>query len=138
MSGEEMSRWRVLEVHNFGGFFGGDTVTLTAARWDDHTEETLTIDEKALANVHDRYAIAPEMVLDLLMAGERVDRAELIGAADWELLDAALSAEAPQGPIHEPRIRAYHCDTCGLWILGSPVTGSNVARCRLCEALLNM
>ena len=127
-----MTRWRVLEVHNFGGFFGGDTVTLTAARCDDGVEETITIDENALSNIEDRHAVAPTMVFDLLMVGERVDQAELLGAADWPVLAAASSAAAPPGPIDGPRIRAYWCDHCTLWVVGAPTVAGNSLRCRLC------
>ncbi len=128
----ETTRWSVLEVHNFGGFFGGDTVTLTASRWGDGVEETITIDEKALANVRDRHTIAPSMVLDLQMVGDRVDQASLLAAAEWPLLDAALGAEAPPGPLHGPRIRAYCCDHCNLWVDGEPAREGEVRRCILC------
>ena len=67
----------VTEVHNFGGFFGGDTVTLSATPWPDGDEETLTIDERALANVRERHLIGAEMLLELektmgIMAGTTI------------------------------------------------------------------
>ncbi|NJM05965.1 hypothetical protein HC891_06845 [Candidatus Gracilibacteria bacterium] len=54
----------VTEVHNFGGFFGGDTVTLSGRRWGaaDAAEETLTIDAAALVNVPQRHHVAADMV----------------------------------------------------------------------------
>ena len=131
------SRWTVLEVHNFGGFFGGDTVTLTASRWGDGLEETITIDEKALANMSDRYKVAPAMVFDLVMAGERVDRAELVGAADWPLLDAALSDRPVAPALAGPTIRAYRCEACALWIAGEPDREPAGPRCRLCARFLS-
>src|SRR5258705_6209690 len=82
----------VHEVHNFGGFFGGDTITLTAARRDTQAEQTLTIDERAFTNVRDRHTIAAGMLLALTLSGERVDRAELLGAASQVELRAALGA----------------------------------------------
>ncbi len=136
MNAEETSRWRVLEVHNFGGFFGGDTVTLTAARCDDGVEETITIDEKALRNMNERHAVAPDMVFDLLMAGERVDRAELLGASEWAVLQAALALEAPPELADGPSIRAYRCDACALWVVGTPDVGAQGARCALCASHL--
>lgn len=126
------TRWRVLEVHNFGGFFGGDTVTLTAARWDDGAEETLTIDEKALVNVAERHLVAPTMVFDLRMQGERVDRAELLGAGEWPTLRAALDLDAPLPPLAGPGIRAYYCNRCALWINGAPIMEEALRRCKLC------
>ncbi len=130
---DHTTRWSVLEVHNFGGFFGGDTVTLTTARWSDGTQETITIDEKALANVRERHLVAPSMVFDLQKAGKRVDRAELLGAADWPLLDTALGAAPSQGRLDGPRVRAYHCERCGLWVIGEPVVEGTIRRCRLCD-----
>ncbi len=136
MAHQERSRWKVLEVHNFGGFFGGDTVTLTAARVDDSIEETLTIDEKALANVCDRYHIAPTMVLDLDMIGNRVERAELRAAAEWSLLDTALPASRPSPPLHAPVIRAYYCANCEAWVVGSPMVDEPNPTCQLCGKTL--
>ncbi len=133
----DVSRWQVIEVHNFGGFFGGDTVTLTATRWEDKSEETLTIDEKALSNVGERHAIAPSMVFDLRMTGERVDQADLLAAGDWALLDAALGDDPPAGTFTGPRVRAFNCAQCGLWIVGEPA-GDEKPRCTLCDTPLGM
>jgi hypothetical protein len=137
MGSGDMSRWQVLEVHNFGGFFGGDTVTLTAARWDDQMEETLTIDEKALSNVRERHAVAPSMVFDLRMTGERVDQADLLAAADWSLLDAALGDEPPPDVFDGPRVYGYFCSHCSLWIVGPP-EGDTHQLCTLCGSPLNL
>jgi hypothetical protein len=128
------------EVHNFGGFFGGDTVTLTATRRAPPPaiaeaageEETLTIDQAALANVRDRHTIMAGMLLALTMAGDRVDQAELLGAATHAELRAALGPPAVDGPLDGPRILSYHCDSCGLWVALAPADG----RCRLCGASL--
>jgi hypothetical protein len=119
----------VREVHNFGGFFGGDTVTLTATVQGGPDEErTLTIDERALANVRDRHTIAAGMLLAVKLTGERVDRAELLGAATRAELRAALGAAQVDGPLEGPRILSYRCAACGLWVAGAPEDG----RCRLC------
>ena len=136
MDGGGITRWQVVEVHNFGGFFGGDTVTLTAVRWDDQSEETLTIDEKALSNVRERHAVAPSMVFDLRMAGERVDQADLLAAAEWTLLDAALGEDQPAETLDGPRVRAFHCAQCELWIVGEPA-GDAEPCCTLCNTPLN-
>jgi hypothetical protein len=119
----------VQEVHNFGGFFGGDTVTLTATPHgapDD--EQTITIDERAFMNVRDRHMIAAGMLLALKLTGERVDRAELVGAATQPELRAALGAPQLSGPLPAPQILSYRCDSCGLWIAGAPEDGM----CRVC------
>lgn len=129
----EPIRYLVQEVHNFGGFFGGDTVTLTAARQDaPASEETLTIDQAALVNVRDRHTICAGMLLALTLAGERIDRAELLAAATHAELRAALGPAQPDSPLAEPQILSYHCDSCRLWVAGAPENGT----CRLCSAPL--
>lgn len=119
----------VREVHNFGGFFGGDTVTLTATPAgapDD--EQTLTIDERAFCNLRDRHTVMAGMLLALAFAGERVERAELLGAATREELRAALGPAEPRGPLEAPLVLSYHCARCGVWVAGSPAGRA----CRLC------
>jgi len=122
-------RYLVREVHNFGGFFGGDTVTMSAT-WPDlpNEETTITIDQQALANVRDRHTIAAGMLLELEMTGDRVDRAELLGAATHAELRAALGPASLPAQIDRPLVLSYHCDRCGLWIAGAPEAGA----CRLC------
>jgi hypothetical protein len=125
----DSTHYLVQEVHNFGGFFGGDTVTLTAAQRDTPAQEqTLTIDERAFTNVRDRYTIATGMLLALTMSGERVDRAELLGAASQAELRAALGVPVVAGLLAEPQILSYRCDECGLWVAGAP----RANRCRIC------
>jgi hypothetical protein len=123
----------ITEVHNFGGFFGGDTVTLSAVPWPDGDEETLTIDEQALANVRDRHNVAPQMLFEINQTGERVDRARLIAARHHDALREALG-DAPSAPtLAAPQIRAYRCPHCDLWFDGAPDTEHATAICRLCR-----
>jgi hypothetical protein len=120
----------VQEVHNFGGFFGGDTVTLTATPIgapDD--ERTITIDQQALVNVRDRHTISVGMLLELAFAGDRVDRAEVLGAATYAELRAALGPAAVDAALAAPHVLSYRCDSCRLWVAGAPVDGA----CRLCK-----
>ena len=128
----ERRMW-VTEVHNFGGFFGGDTVTLTAVPWPTGEEETLTIDEKALDNVQDRHTIAPDMLLDLRFAGERIDHAELVGARELEPLRHALGTQPSAAYLDAPRIRLYQCERCNVWIVGQPEIHQDVLICRICR-----
>lgn len=129
-------RIKVTEVHNFGGFFGGDTVTLSAAPWPDGDEETFTIDEKALVNIADRHTIAPGMLLELDMAGDRVDRAHLLAAREYEVLQAALGAAPPSGTLDGPRVRAYRCTDCDLWVAGQPLQANDTLACDICAQAL--
>lgn len=128
----DLRRMWVTEVHNFGGFFGGDTVTLSAVPWPDGEEETLTIDEKALQNIGARHNVAPEMLLELECAGDRIDRAWLLGARDRASMNEALNGTPPP-PLDAPRIRAYQCHHCDLWVVGAPDTASGEARCGVCQ-----
>jgi hypothetical protein len=126
---DDSTQYLVQEVHNFGGFFGGDTVTLTATQQGNPDDErTLTIDERAFTNVRDRHTIAAGMLLALKLTGERVDRAELRGAATQTELRAALGPAQPEAPLDGPRILSYRCDACGLWGAGAPEAG----KCRVC------
>jgi hypothetical protein len=122
----------ISEVHNFGGFFGGDTVTLSGAAWraEDAAEQTLTIDEAALVNVVDRHTIAPGMLLELTLAGDRVERALLLGAASHGELRRALGDPAlPDGPLAAPLTLAHRCAACALWV----PTAQGPARCPVCD-----
>jgi hypothetical protein len=128
----DSARVLVQEVHNFGGFFGGDTVTLTAtplgAAAPADEEQTITIDQQALANVSDRHQISAGMLLELWRTGDRVDRAELLGAATHAQLRAALGAPAASEALAEPLILSYACPACHLWVAGAPLED----RCRIC------
>src|SRR5690349_18538376 len=105
----EATLFLVQEVHNFGGFFGGDTVTLTATPFGDSgapggQEQMITIDQQALANVRDRHTISAGMLLELWRTGDRVDRAELLGAANHAQLRAALGPPAATGLLADPLV----------------------------------
>lgn len=128
----------VTEVHNFGGFFGGDTVTLSAVPWPDGEESTLTIDEKALDNIQARHNIGPEMLLQLEFTGERIDRARLVGARERMLLDEALPPTPSAATLGSPTIRAYHCSRCDLWLTGQPMMEHAGTRaCSVCREALS-
>jgi hypothetical protein len=134
----ETTRFLIQEVHNFGGFFGGDTVTLTATLFDSadlpaSEGQMITIDQQALANVRDRHTISAGMLLELSRTGERVDRAALLGAATHAQLRSALGAPAATGPLAEPLILSYACHTCNLWVAGAP----EQRMCRVCGTVLD-
>ncbi len=117
-----MSIYRLHDVLNYGGFFAGDTVTVTAHAVENPAEEqTITIDQIALTNVGDRYQIVGGMALELQFEGERVSAAKLIGAKDRTALRKAVNDR--DKPLDAPRIFAHHCTQCDLWILGEPSNG---------------
>lgn len=117
--------YSIREVHNFGGFFGGDTVTLTAVPRDTpDDEQTLTIDQAALINIADRQTVVAGMLMALTFAGERIERAELLGAATHAELRAALGPATPPATLDAPLVLSYRCDTCGVWVAGTPHEGA--------------
>lgn len=124
----------ITEVHNFGGFFGGDTVTFDAHVWPAGETATWTIDEKAFQNIDDRYLVAADMLLDVELAGERVERAWVRAARSWETLKPTLGPPAPK--LDAPQIRAYHCTSCSMWVLGEPLNDAGTLRCPICGQLL--
>ena len=123
----------ITEVQNFGGFFGGDTVTLDAVPWRGGDESTWTIDEKAFQNINDRYLIAAGMILEVALAGDRVDQAWVRAARQWDTLKPTMSAPPSSTTLAAPHVRAYQCATCDLWVLGEPVDADGTLRCLLCE-----
>jgi rubrerythrin len=123
----------ISEVHNYGGFFGGDTVSLSGRAWraEGAAEQTFTIDEAALANVADRHRIVAGMLLDLSFAGERIERAVLRGADSHAALRAALGdPPLDSSPLSAPRILAHRCASCELWV----PSAQDPTRCPLCDA----
>ncbi len=127
----------VTEVHNFGGFFGGDTVTLSATPWPAGEETTLTIDEKVLENLPARHLVAPNMLFQLDFTGERVDRARLLASRAREELSQALGDAPTSVSLENPRIRAYYCSTCQLWVCGQPTQASERFECVICKTILS-
>jgi hypothetical protein len=123
----------VTEVHNFGGFFGGDTVTLSCIAWQSGDQEhTLTIDEAAMVNVGERHNICAGMLLALTMSGERVDRAELIGAGEYIELRHALGEPDLSQNLPGPLILSHRCESCGMWVNTRYEGGRAV--CPMCKA----
>lgn len=130
MSYHDAARFEVLEVHNFGGFFGGDTVTLDAAPLDAPDDLTpLVIDERALENIPDRHKVAPGMVFALTMDGDRVDHAVLLAAPSHAELRAALGDPVIDGPLAEPLVLSARCPRCERWVVGD-LSADEV--CHLC------
>ncbi|MBC8163426.1 MAG: hypothetical protein H7Z42_19635 [Roseiflexaceae bacterium] len=121
--------YQVCEVHNFGGFFGGDTVTLSAAeRGASSGEQTLTIDQAALVGIADRHTVVAGMLFSLVFAGERVERAELLGAATHAQLRAALGPADLPASLTGPLVLSQRCEHCGLWVAGS-AAGADCQAC---------
>ncbi|XSG76819.1 hypothetical protein ACP8Y2_07385 [Herpetosiphon llansteffanensis] len=109
--------FEVSEVQNYGGFFGGDTVTLDVMAIADHNDwRPLVIDAKALQNIPERHNLLAGMVLTLEFSGERVDRAVLIAARDYDELRAALGVAQLPTTSDEPIKLSGCCSQCQRWL----------------------
>ena len=127
-----IERFEVAEVHNYGGFFGGDTITFDAAPVaNQEAVRTLVIDAPALVNVPDRHNILAGMVLELAMDGERVDRATLLAAQSIEELRDALGLPSFAEPLEEPVVLSGRCPTCERWVIRELL--KNGQACGLCD-----
>lgn len=125
----------IAEVHNFGGFFGGDTVALSGKAWDAPAAplQAFTIDESALTNMRERHTMTAGMLFELQLRGERVEAATLLAAPTYAALQRALVPQLPSGPCHSLTIMSHYCPTCDLWIVGEPRGRVAPLRCRLAD-----
>ena len=120
------------EVHNYGGFFGGDTITFEAAPFTNLAEaQTIVIDGKDFANVPNRHNILANMVLELHMTGERVDVARLVAAPSHEELRTALELPTLPATINEPLTLSARCPKCNRWVLAELWHDSECEICSL-------
>ena len=112
------------EVLNYGGFFGGTTVTLYAHPPDQpDADRQFIISEHNFENLrdNDRFKVLEGQVLGLLLDGDEVRAARIVAAPTREGLRAATAPPLPPtGAELGPRALAYHCPHCGLWIAGEP------------------
>ncbi len=126
------------EVLNYGGFFGGTTVTIYA-----HPPSAPDADRKFIISEHnfenlkagDRFKVLEGLVLGLVLDGAEVRAARVVGAPTRAALRAATAAPPPV-PGQEGAVRglAYHCAACDLWIAGEPLRAgtSGPYHCEIC------
>ncbi len=111
------------EVLNYGGFFGGTTVTLYA-----HPPDAPGDDRKFVIADHvfenlkegDRFKIQEGQVLGLVLDGDEARTARILGAATREQLREVATPLPVRDAGAGPRALAYHCPTCDRWYLGNP------------------
>jgi hypothetical protein len=111
------------EVLNYGGFFGGTTVTLYAHPPDAPREDRkFIIADHVFENLKggDRFKILEGQVLGLVLDGEEVRTARIIGAGTREQLREVATPLPTSAPSPGPRSLAYQCNHCGRWYLGTP------------------
>jgi hypothetical protein len=136
--GEAYVPYIVVDVLNFGGFFGGETVTLDAAPM--ATPDKITgfiIPEHLFDNLTQRHLIAAGMALGLVVDGGEVRAATVLGAPTREQLKEIVKQPAPEESGPGPRALSYRCPTCNLWITGMPDRREDgFYYCRMCGSKL--
>src|SRR3954453_5039403 len=116
-SDEQYVPYKVLDVLNFGGFFGGETVTLDAAPF--ATPDKISgfiIPEHVFDNLTQRHLIAAGMVLGLVVDNGEVRAARVLGAPTREQLKEIVKQPAPGEAEPGPRALMYKCSHDDLWI----------------------
>jgi hypothetical protein len=135
---EDFVTYIVTDVLNFGGFFGGETVTLDAAPM--ATPDKISgfiIPEHVFENLTQRHLIAQGMALGLVVDNGEVRAARVLGAPTREQLKEIVKPPEQTGTGPGPRALSYKCPHCNLWITGTPdLRGDGAYYCRLCGAKL--
>jgi hypothetical protein len=137
-SDEDYVTYVVLDVLNFGGFFGGETVTLDASPMADRDRvQGFIIPEHLFDNLTQRHLIAAGMALGLVVDGGEVRAARVLGAPEREQLKQIVKQPAPGESGPGPRALMYRCASCDLWITGMPTQKEDGGYyCRLCDTKL--
>lgn len=128
-----MALVRLKEVLNYGGFFGGDTISAIAEPYEGGEEFDITIDEHVFVNLTDRYKIFDGFILDVERDGERITSARVVAAPERKQLKEAVDATTASEREWAYRVFAYRCSEEDLWVRGEPViVGDDRYRCQLC------
>ena len=135
---EEYVTYIVTDVLNFGGFFGGETVTLDATlRSDPSKFASFIIPEHVFDNLTARHLIAPGMALGLVVENGEVRAARVLGAPTRDQLKEIVKPPAPNESGPAPRGLSYRCMQCDLWITGTPNRLEDSSyHCLLCDSKL--
>ncbi len=128
----------VTDVLNFGGFFGGETVTLDAAPMAAPDKITgFIIPEHVFENLTVRHLIAAGMALGLVVDNGEIRAARVLGAPTREQLKEIVKPPVPTESGPSPRALSYKCSHCNLWITGTPDQRDDGGYyCRLCGTKL--
>jgi hypothetical protein len=120
-SGNEYVPYRVVDVLNYGGFFGGETVTLDAYPFSAPDRITgFIIPEHLFDNLTQRHLIQAGVALGLVVDGGEVRSARVLGAPTREQLKELVKPPSHEGSTTAPRGLSYKCANCDLWISGTP------------------
>lgn len=130
-----MPLYRVKEILNYGGFFGGDTISAIFEPYGGGAEQDFTLDQHTFDNLKDRYKVLDGFLLDLETdeSGSKVTRARVVAAPERDQLKDAIDPDAPSEQARRYRVFAYRCSAEGLWVRGEPEElGEGRYRCVLC------
>jgi hypothetical protein len=117
----EYTPYIVVDVLNFGGFFGGETVTLDAAPVSAPDKIAgFIIPEHVFDNLTQRHLIAAGMALGLVVDNGEVRAAHVMGAPTREQLKEIVKQPPPGEAGPGPRALSYKCSYDNLWITGTP------------------
>lgn len=120
-SESEYVPYLVVDVLNFGGFFGGETVTLDASpQANPDKVVSFIIPEHVFDNLTIRHLIASGMVLGLVVDNGEVRAARVLGAPMREQLKEIVKPPIAGEAGPSPRALSYRCTHCNLWITGTP------------------
>ena len=122
----------------FGGFFGGETVTLDAAPMSAPEKITgFIIPEHVFDNLTARHLITAGMALGLVVDNGEVRAARVLGAPTREQLKEIVKPPPPSESGPGPRALSYKCNSDNLWITGTPELREDGAYyCSLCASKL--
>jgi hypothetical protein len=128
-----MAKYRITQVLNYGGFFGGDTISAVIVPYDGGDEQDVTIDQHAFDNLKDRYKVMDGFILDLELDEGKVTHARILAAPERQQLKEAIDPRAPTEQARRYRVFAYRCSAEGIWVRGEPEElGDGRYRCVLC------
>lgn len=135
---DQYATYVVTDVLNFGGFFGGETVTLDAYPMSAPDKfASFIIPEHLFDNLTQRHLITAGMALGLVVENAEVRAARVLGAPTREQLKEIVKPPAPDpGGAPGPRALSYRCLHCNLWITGTPDQRDGAYFCRLCATKL--
>lgn len=138
-SDEEYETYIVTDVLNFGGFFGGETVTLDASPLSDRSKfASFIIPEHVFDNLTVRHLISAGMALGLVVENGEVRAARVLGAPTREQLKEIVKPPSVDGAGGAaPRALSYRCAACDLWVAGTPRRAEDGSYyCLLCNTKL--
>ncbi|MDQ6694651.1 MAG: hypothetical protein M3014_09565 [Chloroflexota bacterium] len=136
-SDDQYVTYIVTDVLNFGGFFGGETVTLDATlRSDPKKFASFIIPEHLFENLTMRHLIAPGMALSLVVDGGEIRAARVVGAPTREQLKEIIKQPSSTDSTPGPRALSYRCTQCNLWIAGTPELREGSYYCVVCGSKL--